>query len=121
MTKSIYQLINEAAAKKPANEGKGNLGIEFTGYSELHERDREGHIVHTSPFVHYKVTHPNGKVHHVSVDRDNESLIFHRKDPNRKNGAVRGSVPSEDKMPPEGGDNEEYIAMIRNAIRVRND
>lgn len=116
MRKSIYQLINEAAAKKPTDESKGGLVIQFTGSSELHERDREGHIVHTSPFSHYKVTHPNGELQHVSVDHDYEGVIIHKKNPNRKNGAVRGSLPLEDKTPPEDEDNEENVAMIRDAI-----
>jgi hypothetical protein len=115
MTKSIYQLINEAAAKKPTNESRGGLKIEFHGSSVIDEKDKEGHQVHRSPFSHYIVTHPNGERQHVSVDHDYEGIIIHKKDPYRKNGAGRGSKPF-NKIPPSDEDNDENLEMIRDAI-----
>jgi len=90
------------------------LKITYTGSSEWHDPEDDFNYQSDSAFTHYKVQHPNGEVQHVSIDHDKGSVIKHKKDPNRPNGACRGSEQCDHK--PEDFEHLENIAMIRKTI-----
>lgn len=107
-----------ATIKRAISEAKAGLKITHTGSSEWHEKDEEGipyHYQSGSLFTHYKVEHPNSEVQHVSIDHDNGEIIKHKKDPNRPNGACRGSENT-NSVDWSAEEHENHRDMIRDRI-----
>jgi hypothetical protein len=107
--------IVKSAISESSGDPKHLLRISHTGSSVYHDPDDDFGYQSDSAFTHYKVQHPNGETQHVSIDHDNGSVIKHKKDPNRPNGACRGSEPDHYNKP-EDHDHLENIAMIRSVI-----
>ena len=107
--------------KKAIAESSGKMKITHTGSSEWHEKEEDGvpyHYQSGSLFTHYKVEHPNGEVQHVSIDHDEGEIIKHKKDPNRPNGAIRGSENT-NSAKWDAEEHENHKDMIRNRISAK--
>lgn len=117
MRKSIYQLINEALAKKSTDEFKAeHIGnsVAWGGY----DPDDRG----TPDYLYtYKVTHPGG-VHYATHDPEGpgNGVTIHKENPfGPRYKPVMPGAKKANSEAPEPEDQEEHISAIQAAFRQK--
>ena len=116
MNKSIYQLINEAAAKKSTDEFKAkHIGNSVAGDYDPDDQGTPGYL------YTYKVTHPGG-VHYATYDPEGpgNGVIIHKENPFKPSYTpVDDGAKEADRDPPDPEDQKEHIDKIKAAFRQK--